>query len=436
MNKGKLLSFLKDKSNNNATWLMLDKLIRMSLNILVFLYFARAVGAEEFGQYNFIMSLVLIMQGISTLGTMGITTRELVKYPDKRNELIGTTLAIVFFMSLVSYISIILFGFIYNDSGPIIYYFVIGLLVVFQSLEVIDLYFQAEKRIREISRIRIKNTLLFVIFKIVILTITESLLIISCVFIFEYIVMYMKYLITYRKINGRLRALKFRLNIAKRLLAESWPLAISILGSVIYLRIDQVMVQFIAGNSAVGNYALASKISEMWIFIPQAIAVAYFPKIIQSQNDKRKFNYNMQQLYTVIFGLSIIIIPIILLGSSVIPLILGEEYREAKSILQIHVFGLIFSFWGAIRSKWFIAEGLLKLSLLSHLGGAILNIIFNLFLIPLYGGVGAATATVISYCFSYYILNLFFKDTQIAFKMMSKSPYKLVELLSKKVLKN
>src|SRR5690606_41766201 len=51
---------------------------------------------------------------------------------------------------------------------------------------------------------------------------------------------------------------------AKSLLSRSWPLLLSSIGSIIYLKIDQVMLEHLAGSVEVGIYAVAARMSEVW----------------------------------------------------------------------------------------------------------------------------------------------------------------------------
>jgi Na+-driven multidrug efflux pump len=69
-------------------------------------------------------------------------------------------------------------------------------------------------------------------------------------------------------------------------------------------------------------------------------------------------------------------------------------------------------------SKWVLIEDALFYSLFSHGFGALINILLNLFLVPSFGGQGAAVATLLSYaCSSYIFLFFFLKTRPLAVKM-------------------
>jgi len=118
------------------------------------------------------------------------------------------------------------------------------------------------------------------------------------------------------------------------------------------------------------------------------------------------------------FAIIILVIP---LSGFVITLLYGEAYRESVPILNIHIFACPFVFLGVAQSSWTITEGLTFLAFTRTLGSAIINVLLNIILIPHYGGIGAAIATVVSYMFATSILHLTCKKTRRIFIMHVKS---------------
>jgi PST family polysaccharide transporter len=68
-----------------------------------------------------------------------------------------------------------------------------------------------------------------------------------------------------------------------------------------------------------------------------------------------------------------------------------------------------------------LTENLTKLSLFRTASGAVLSILLNLLLIPLYGPVGTAVAAVVSQMFSAYLLNIVAKRTRRIFLCQTNS---------------
>ena len=107
----------------------------------------------------------------------------------------------------------------------------------------------------------------------------------------------------------------------------------------------------------------------------------------------------------------IIMIPMVAFGPVLIKWIYGSAYLPARSILMIHVLSLILAFLQIGRHHYLLAEGKHRFILISVMTGAVLNIILNLVLIPVYGGNGAAIATVVAQLAGVVLINFFNKGT-------------------------
>ena len=126
----------------------------------------------------------------------------------------------------------------------------------------------------------------------------------------------------------------------------------------------------------------------------------------------------------------IVAIFITLISSLLINTLYGQEYIFASQVLNIHVWAGVFIFMRALLSKWLIAEGLLKFSLLTDGIAAIINVALNYIWIPQFGIIGAAWATLISYALSSYLVLWFNRKTLPMAKIMTKTitfPYRLLK---------
>ena len=189
------------------------------------------------------------------------------------------------------------------------------------------------------------------------------------------------------------------------------------------MRIDQVMLGDMVSNEEVGIYSAAVRIAEVWYFIPMSIVSSVFPSII----DIKKANEilyidRLQKLYTLMTWLGIsVAVPMTFFPDVVISLLYGENYKGAENILSISTWAGIFVAQGVARGKWMIVENLQKYTFWYVGGAAILNIILNFFLIPVYKAQGAAVATIISYFFSVIIFPLLINKTRSSAVQLIKS---------------
>jgi PST family polysaccharide transporter len=171
------------------------------------------------------------------------------------------------------------------------------------------------------------------------------------------------------------------------------------------------------GDHAVGVYSAAVRISEIWYFIPLAIASSVTPALIEVKKVSEELYYRrIAKLFRLVAGIAFAIaIPMTFASNLVMDVLYGRDYIEAGPVLAIHIWAAVFVFLGVAQGPWTVNEGLTKLALFRTAVGAIVNIALNLVLIPGYGVIGAAIATIISYALSAFVLNAFSARTRRIF---------------------
>ena len=436
----KKLTYLKHhpsfiKYLENTSWVLGEKVLRLILGLFVGIWVARYLGPEKFGIFSYAHSLVGLFAVIATLGLDGIVVRELVKKPDKTGVLIFTAFVLKMIGAFFVLFLILLFNiFSSNDFATNTIVLIIAAATIFQSFNVIDFYFQSivmNKYVVYVNTICLfissLTKVLFIInesplYYFVWLVVFDS-FITACGYVFFYI----KHRLTSaseNKINFifNYNSLKFSKRMACSLLNDSWPLIISGMVIAVYMKIDQVMINEILGTESVGQYAAAVRLSEAWYFIPMAIATTLFPALINAKkNSESLYNLRLQQLYDVmVWGAIFIAIPVTFMSDQIISFLYGELYNGAGTVLLIHIWAGIFVFLGIAFSKYLMIGNYKRKALYRTLLGAIINIILNLILIPVYGIEGAAVATLLGQLFANYIYDIFDKELRLQFWMKTK----------------
>jgi PST family polysaccharide transporter len=114
-------------------------------------------------------------------------------------------------------------------------------------------------------------------------------------------------------------------------------------------------------------------------------------------------------------------LPITLLSGPLINLLYGPEFAAAAAPLAVHIWAALFYSLGGVLTLWLVNEGLTRFSLASTLAGAGVNLALNALLIPSYGPMGAAVATVAAYAVTFLVAPFFFGPTRRMGKMMLKA---------------
>lgn len=162
-------------------------------------------------------------------------------------------------------------------------------------------------------------------------------------------------------------------------------------------RIDIVLLQWLADKKEVGLYSLGVAVSELLWQIPLAVSIVVMTRSANS-TDQKLMNESTARLIRLSL-LAGILLSLIIYGVApfIIPLVFGKEFTESISIIQTILPGILFVIVFRILSGQLSGMGKPQVALRAFIPALILNIIFNLILIPRYGGLGSAISTNISY---------------------------------------
>jgi O-antigen/teichoic acid export membrane protein len=174
------------------------------------------------------------------------------------------------------------------------------------------------------------------------------------------------------------------------------------------------MLKNILNNSIeVGYYAAAVQVTKGFSFIPSVVAQSIFPKLISNYQT----NIDYKRIFLIInssliyFALFLYLF-VLQFSDSIISFLYGNEYEKTSTILILHFAVNIFIFAGVMIDKLIILENRQASITLRVLIGVVINIVLNYLLIPQYGAIGAAYATIVSQFFTSVMLLLLFKSSR------------------------
>lgn len=409
----------------NTIWVLFEKILRITIGLFIGIWVVRYLGPNDFGVFSYVSSIVYFFIVISNLGLDGIVVRELIKSTEKENEFIGTAFSLKLIAAIITIfvVGIYLFSSSIFDYRTSILAFIIISAIVFQSFNVIDFYFQSKVLSKYVVYSHILCHLITSLIKIYLILLKAPLIAFGCVVFFEAFVTASGLVYFYYKTGNDFRKWKFDYVIAKYLLKNSWPFIFSGILIAIYMKIDQVMLNFMLGSEAVGIYAAAARLSEMWYFIPVTIASSLFPAIVNAKSiSKELYESRLQHLYDLMVILSFTIaILFTFFSSTIVDLLFGGAYAKSAPILSVHIWSGVFVFIGVAGEKWLLNENYQIFFTTYTLVGSFMNIILNYLFISKYGIIGAAWATFIAQFIASYFCQWFFKKTRPNFYRMSKS---------------
>lgn len=407
----------------NTGWLLFEQIFRMGLSLIVTSLMARYLGKEDFGSLNYSLAYIMIFTTVSNLGIDNIIVHEIIKNRKRTGKIIGTTIFLRFVSSVLSIFT--LFGLI-NLMNP--YNEVIQLITLIQSISLIfivfdsiEFWFQSNLQSKYIVISKSVAFTLLSSWRLYAIFSEKSVYYFAFATVIETVVICVFMMVFYVKFNGPSLNVSFK--TAKYLMSKSYQFFIAGLLIMVYTQIDKIMLGQMTDVATVGVYAAAMTISSLWVFIPFALIESARPIIMASKSESEiSYITKYKQLYSAIIWISIgASVAISLLAKPIILIIYGNQFIESVYILMILIWSRIFSLIGSTRAIWLTVENLGKFQIIFVGIGSLLNVALNLFLIPLYGAIGAAVATLFTEVISTFFAVLLFKETRPLFKLIVES---------------
>lgn len=206
------------------------------------------------------------------------------------------------------------------------------------------------------------------------------------------------FLILHCKLYNNIISLKkIDWKLAKEMIIYSLPMIPNYISWWFNTCSDRYMMSFFCGTAATGIYSVAYKIPTLLSSLTTIFSSAWKISSVDDFGSKESliFYNRVYRLYsgTLIMGAAVLI----LFTQIIAKLLFAKDFYFAWKITPILILAYIFSALAQYIESIFNASKQTKTLFYASLTGAIVNIGFNLMLIPIYGGRGAAIATVIGY---------------------------------------
>ena len=389
---------------SNIGWQAIDNLVRLGVGLLLSIWVARYLGPERFGLLSYALALVALLSPLATLGLDDIAVRNLVREPAVKNAVLGTACLLKLLGGLASLAVAVAVILALRPADRLSQWLVaiIAAGAVFQAVNVIEFWFNAQVRAKYIVLAKNAAFLLSALVKIGLILSGAPLVAFAWVATLEIAAGSGGLIVAYRYRGDRLRQWHASWETAKSLLRDSWPLMFSCIVIMFYLRIDQIMLAELVGSEEVGVYSVAVRLAEAWFFVPTIIYWSLLPTLVEAKaTSDALFHAKLQKYYNLMALLAYAIaVPVTLLAPWLVRTLFGAEFARAGAMLAVLMWANLFTYLEIARSAYFNVMNWNRVYLATLALGAALNVLLNWLLIPRYGGLGAAIASCVSYWFS------------------------------------
>ncbi|RTL55838.1 MAG: flippase [Sphingobacteriales bacterium] len=398
----------------NSFWLFLDKASKLLLGVYIIARIAELIGPEEFGIWNYSLALTAIIGVFATLGFDKVVIKNLVGiYKEEEEEIISTAIVTRVVASIICLILSLLVLYITkkNTNLYIICVIVASLNITLQSFDVLEYYYQAKNNLQKSIIPKVIIFILFSILRIYFIYKKLDFLFFVWLSFYELLIAYFFILVLYLKNNSLNIFKSFSYSVAVKLAREGLIYTFTSLAVILYMKIDQLLLEYMSTSKELGIYSAAIRVSELWYTIPTIFANVLLPLLFVSKEKSESIYISQIEIWLRIsFWFSFLLsIFVTLFSRPLINFLYGKQFELADITLRIHIWAIIPVCLGIVMSQYCVIENKPRISLYSTIIGLFVNILINLILIKPYGSVGAAIATVVSY-FVVYISLLLLDD--------------------------
>lgn len=405
-------SFLKNKEVKNAGWLIGGKIAQMALSLVVGALSARYLGPSNYGLISYGSAFVSFFMSFCTLGINSVIIKDFVDNPDQQGETIGSSIMLRILSSILSVIMIVSIVGILDKGEPltIIVVLLCSISLIFHCFDTLNYWFQSLYKSKVTSMATLVAYIATSVYRVVLLMLGKDIRWFAFATSIDYIVLSVILFAVYKRNGGP--KLSFSITKSKQLLSKSYHYILSGMMVAIYGQTDRLMLKQMMDETTVGYYTIATTVCNMWVFVLAAIIDSMYPTILKLYKEsKDKFERKNRQLYAVVFYVSVIVsLLICLLGDVAINILYGRDYASAGGVLKVVTWYTAFSYLGVARNAWIVSNDKQKYLKYMYVAAAIINVILNYFLIPLWGAIGAAVASLITQIFTSIILPFFIRD--------------------------
>lgn len=368
----------------------------VALSLLSIRLMTEYLGQEGFGKYATILAFFAFFTAIADLGLGSVTAREISREGADEGKILGNviTIRLTFSLLLILLAPIVVFFFHYSWDIEV-GIFIAALASVFSGLSfILNGVFQKNLAMDKVAMIEFLGKVFQVGLIFLIIKQDLGFLPIACTLIASLSFNALTALYLSRHYTSF--RLHFDFSFWKSFLRHSWPMGVTAIITFAYFKLDTILLSVLQSNAHVGIYNVAYKIMENLIFFPAMLAGLILPLLSRFIFTQRaRFEEIANKTFKVFF---IIVIPVIVgtwfLAPDIIRIVSGEGFLESISVLRVLIFALAFIFFGNYFNMLLIVGNAQKKLMQTLIFAAIFNIALNIFLIPRFSYMGAASTSL------------------------------------------
>lgn len=191
----------------------------------------------------------------------------------------------------------------------------------------------------------------------------------------------------------------FDMSIWKIIARTSWPIAISIIFNVVYLKGDTIFLSLVRSQTEVGLYGAAYRVIDILAQTAMLIMGILLPLLAASWTQKKSAEFAERYQHS-FDAMMLIAVPITLgtfvLADKIMLTVAGSEFAAAGLMLRLLSLAVFGVYLGAVFGHTAVAIGQQKATMWIYISNAIITFAGYWYAIPRYGWLGGAIFSIFS----------------------------------------
>ncbi|MDO8435096.1 MAG: flippase [bacterium] len=378
---------------------IVGKAIGTLLGVVTIALITRHLGPAGFGQFTIVIAFLQVAATLADLGLNVMTVQLLAERELERNRIFGNLLA----MRLVS--AVVFLGGAVVVSWFFPYPTIVKVGIALASLSFLSIvlnqifvgFFQDRLKTQFASLAEVVGRATLLVGTIIAVQVGVSVLAVLTALVVANAIQLLVSALLARK-HVRIR-LQWEFAWWRVALARAWPIGLSVALTLLYLRMDTVILSLYRDASEVGLYGAAYRVIDVFSQLPFLFVGVALPVLARlwKSGDRGEFNQLVQRSFDLLMAA---VIPLaiggFLLSKEVMTLVAGKEFSASGVYLAILLLALVFVFSSALFSYTIVAMNAQRRMVFGYGLSAVLTLIGYFIFIPKFGGLAAAWLTVFS----------------------------------------
>ncbi|MFH1407075.1 MAG: flippase, partial [Candidatus Omnitrophota bacterium] len=365
------------------------------LFLFTVIYLSRVLGPSGFGSISFILAALVYFYTFAGFGLEIVGAQAIARDKSKLKPYVDNIITVRIFIGVLSFVGYLLFVNILPEFRATRTLSILYGISILPYIFLLEWAFQGMERMKYIGISRVIKQAIQLLLLVVLVKNVSAINQVPVIYAISIFASVYWLLLVYKRKFGNIH-LKYDFSFGKNILKKSAPVGYSTLMMNVSASLSILMLGFLSTKAEVGYYSAAQKVVLFCLLFSGLYNEAVFPAMsFYFKNSVKELETILNKSMKLLF---IFAIPFACGGAAaatgVVRLLYGEKFSAASETLRILSLTIPLAYFNGLLGRGLLAcdnrKGYAKV--ITYTG--IATVVFNAALIPVFGMIGAAIATV------------------------------------------